>query len=158
MAAIELTSKQRDLIERLGVCHQQQGLPPAESRIMSLLLVADATELTFEQITDTLQISKSATSTALNTLQAVEKVIYSTRPGDRKRYFSSNLLSWKQNCLSGVNKMFAVQQILNEVLELRTPETPEFNTALGELIEFMDYMRTEMPLLFQRWLEQKQNK
>jgi len=152
---LQLTEKQRELIERLGVFSEQDGAPPTEARIMSLLLVADEVELTFDQIRELLNISKSAASTALNTLLATQKIIYKTRPGDRKRYFSSNLLNWEENATMGFKKLLSVNKLLNEILEQRTPETPEFNAGLRNLIDFMDFMKQELPQLFERWQNHK---
>ena len=91
MTNVQLTQEQRELIERMGVFYEQHGIPPMEGRIMSLLIVCDEPELTFDQIRELLGISKSTTSSALNMLLLTQRVIYKTRPGDRKRYFTSNI-------------------------------------------------------------------
>jgi len=152
-----LTDKQKELIERLGVFTEQNGIPPTEARISSLLLVADEVELTFDQIRELLNVSKSAASTALNTLLATQKITYTTRPGDRKRYFSSNLVNWEENASVGFQKMLGVNKLLHEILDQRTPNTPEFNEGLRNLIEFMDFMNTELPQLFEKWRNRKTN-
>ena len=153
-----LTDKQRELIERLGVFHEQHGLPPAEARILSLLIISDETELTFDQIRELLNISKSATSTALNMLMMSQKVVYTTRPGDRKRYFASNIVNWEENASVGFRKMLGVNKLLHEVLDQRTPATPEFNEALRNFIEFLEYMNAELPQLFEKWRNRKHNR
>jgi len=150
-----LTDKQRELIERLGVFSEQEGAPPAEARIMALLLVADEVQLTFDQIRELLNISKSAASTCLNTLLATQKITYTTRPGDRKRYFSSNLLNWEDNATVGFRKLLGVKKLLQEILDERTPDTPEFNEGLRSLIEFMEFMNAELPQLFEKWKNRK---
>ena len=152
-----LTDKQRELIERLGVFHEQHGMPPAEARILSLLIISDATELTFDQIRELLNISKSATSTALNMLMLTQKVTYTTRPGDRKRYFASNIVNWEENASAGFKKMLGVNKLLKEILDQRTPHTPEFNEALRNFIEFLEYMNAELPQLFEKWRNRRHN-
>ncbi len=97
MTNVQLTQEQRELIERMGVFYEQHGIPPMEGRIMSLLIVCDEPELTFDQIRELLGISKSTTSSALNTLLITKRVIYRTKPGDRKRYFASNILQWQES-------------------------------------------------------------
>lgn len=150
-----ITSSQRELIEKLGVMHEQHGLPRAESRILSLLLVCDKLELTFEEIHNTLQLSKSAVSTALNSLLNTHRITYVTKPGDRKRYFTNNIVNWEKMMSGGLSKMLDINTIMREALEQRTKETPEFNDALRRFMEFIEYMNREMPLLLERW--QKQN-
>lgn len=146
-----LTAKQRELVERFGVFNQQQGLPPAESRIIALFLISDEVELTFDQIREELALSKSATSNALHTLSQTGKVIYKTRPGDRKRYFMSNIMSWKESASDSFQKMLSANGLLQEILDQRSASTPEFNTALKDLVDFMEYMNAELPKLFKSW-------
>lgn len=151
MDNIQLTDQQKELIERMGVFYEQHGMPPTEARISSLLVVCDATELTFDQIRELLSISKSATSTALNLLLLTQRVTYKTKPGDRKRYFSSNILHWEEGAGDGFKKMLDVITILKEALEQRTPTTPEFNEQLAKFIAFMEYLNSELPRLFEQW-------
>ncbi|MNJ86358.1 hypothetical protein D3C87_38520 [compost metagenome] len=151
MTNIQLTQEQRELIERMGVFYEQHGVPPMEGRIMSLLIVCDEPELTFDQIRELLGISKSTTSSALNTLMLTKRVIYRTRPGDRKRYFSSNIVQWQESFTENFQKFFEVISITKEALEQRTPNTPDFNRKLAEFIEFIEYLSTEFPRLYLEW-------
>ncbi len=146
-----ITSSQRELVEQIGVMHEQHGLPRAESRVISLLLVSDRLELTFDEIRDTLQLSKSAVSNAINSLLNAQRITYVTKPGDRKRYFTNNIRNWEKDLSSGMNKMLDIITIMREVLKQRTSETPEFNEAIHRFIEFIEYMNREMPLLLERW-------
>src|SRR3954454_17436067 len=85
---IALTDNKLNLIEELGGLYEQGGMQPAAARILSLLLVSDQTELTFEEIYETLNLSKSATSNALNFLLSTGRVEYITHPGEtRPRIF-----------------------------------------------------------------------
>jgi DNA-binding transcriptional regulator GbsR (MarR family) len=81
MAEFKITQGQKELVEKLGVFYEKSGMQPASCRVMALLLVADQTELTFEEIQQSLSISKSATSGAINLLLTVNRVEYITRPG-----------------------------------------------------------------------------
>jgi DNA-binding transcriptional regulator GbsR (MarR family) len=152
---MSLTAKQRELVEKLGVFHQQQGLPPAEGRILALFLVSDEVELTFDRVREELSMSKSATSTALNTLLLTDKLIYKTRPGDRKRYFTSNIIQWQENTSEAFSKLLSVNKLLQEVLELRSDCNPEFNAALQNLIDFLNYLSGELPKLYNSWKDRR---
>lgn len=154
---VQLSVSQRELIERIGVFYEQHGIPPMESRIMALLIVCDQPELTFDQIRELLSISKSATSNALNTLLLTQKIIYKTRPGDRKRYFASNVLQWRDSISESLSKMLGVIDILKEAAAQRTPETPEFNAQFNDLIAFMEYLNAELPRLFAEWNNRNNN-
>lgn len=153
-----ITQAQRELIEKLGVMHEQHGLPRAESRILSMMLIADKLELTFDEICETLQLSKSAVSTALNSLLATHRITYVTKPGDRKRYFTNNIVNWEKMMSLGLSKMLDVNTIMEEALNQRTPETPEFNESMRRFIDFINYMNREMPLLLERWQKERSGK
>jgi len=151
MTNVQLTQAQKELIERMGVFYEQHGIPPMEGRIMSLLIVCDEPELTFDQIRELLVISKSATSSALNMLLLTQRVIYRTRPGDRKRYFTSNIVEWQESFTENFQKFFGVIKIMKEALNQRTPKTPEFNGQMAEFIEFIEYLSIEFPRLYLEW-------
>ena len=155
MKSIHLTQEQRELIERMGVFYEQHGVPPMEGRILSLLVVCDQPELTFDQIRELLGISKSATSTALNMLLLTQRVIYKTKPGDRKRYFFSNIVQWQESFTNNFQKFFDVIKIMKEALAQRTPETPEFNEQMHGFIEFIEYLSVEFPRLYGEWSNRK---
>lgn len=155
---IELGEKQRDVIERMGAFYEQMGMPPTESRIMALLVVCDQTELTFDQIREVLQISKSATSNALNLLLLSQQITYRTKIGERKRYFSSNIIDWEQMIAGEMQRTFKVKSLLQEALELRTKETIRFNDQLRNFIEFIDFIGSKMPELMEQWQDYTKSK
>lgn len=152
---IKLSQEQKELIEKLGVRSERHGLPPAHSRITALLIVSPEPELTFDQIRETLNLSKSATSNALNMLLTAEKIDYITRPGDRKRYFKSKIGSWKNEMRNTFKHFVLMADLFEEALSHRPEETVEFNEKLKEIIDFMRYMEKELPVLFKKWEDSK---
>ena len=139
----------------VGVLVEQGGIQPAAARILSLLIVSDKTELTFEEIYETLNMSKSAASNAINFLISTDRVEYITQPGERRRYFRCKLKSIKDNVQKSLAGMDAVNIVLKKVLDQRPVGTKEFNTNLEELTQFMDFMKQELPVLIQKWEAQK---
>ncbi len=151
MKGIKLTPKQKELIERMGVYGEKGGSAPVPARIMALLLVSDVTELTFEEIYTTLQISKSAASNALNGLMLIERIEYITKPGDRKRYFRSRITQWENDFGKKFTEMLHVSQLMKEILEQRPKNTKEFNSNLEKVISFMEFLQGELPELHKKW-------
>ena len=152
---IDLTEKQKELIERLGVVHEGSGLPPAASRVASLLLVSPVPELTFDAIRESLNLSKSACSNAINLLLTLGKIEYITKHGDRKRYFRNKVASWQKDIKNTFRKMSGTAVIFEEVLAQRPGNTTEFNQSMKELISFMNYLQAELPLLYDKWENSK---
>lgn len=148
---IELTETQRRLVEELGVLYEQGGMQPAAGRILALLVVSDQVELTFEEICETLNISKSAVSNTLNFLINTDRVEYITQPGERKRYFRIKMKSMKDGITKALTGINAINVVLKKVLEQRPHGTREFNENLEELTGFLDFLKEELPLLIEKW-------
>lgn len=151
MDELKISEEQLHLVEKLGVVFEGSGLQPAAARIASLLIVSDRTELTFDEIRAVLNLSKSATSNAINLLIRLNRIDYITKPGDRKRYYKSNITDWKKDMSAKFFEMKSLQDMMREVLRQRTPETPEFNKNLEELISMMEYIFSELPKIFEKW-------
>lgn len=150
MDNIKLSDEKLALIEKLGLIFEQ-GLQPAAARIAALLLVSDKLELTFDEICEMLNLSKSATSNSLNLLLTMNRIEYITKPGDRKRYFRSNLSDWKETMKVKFLDFDKVNKIMREVLSQRPHSTNDFNLKLEEFIQFMEFMNREIPILFKKW-------
>lgn len=152
-----VTDQQKELIEKLGVYLEESGIQPVTARVQALLLIADNTELTFEEIQNTLGISKSSTSGAINMLLTIKRIEYITKPGDRKRYFRSRIRDWQLQFKEKIDGLANIAEIYSEVLEQRSPETTDFNQSLKELIDFLDFFKIEVQGIFERWQEKRQS-
>jgi len=155
---IILTAKQQQLLEKATVVHEKLGYTPAASQVLALLLISDKVELTFDEIRNTLNLSKSATSNSLNALIQIKRIEYITKMGDRKRYFRSLIISWKVKLKEVNYSIFELNSLFKEILCVRSESTLDFNQSLKEIIDFMSYMEVEMPKLFKQWEENKQIK
>ncbi|TVZ27150.1 hypothetical protein JM83_2175 [Gillisia sp. Hel_I_86] len=79
------------LVERLGVhLETRDQLAPVAARILSYIILTGKKGATFEDMVSILCASKSTISTHLNHLQDLNKIIYFTKTGDRKKYFIIN--------------------------------------------------------------------
>jgi DNA-binding transcriptional regulator GbsR (MarR family) len=149
--SVVLSEEKLKLIEELGMHFEKSGTQPAASRIFALLMIADNNELTFEEIYEILNISKSAASNAINLLIDTHRVEYFTRPGERKRYFRCAIKSLNEGVQKTIESMVFFNSILKKVLEQRSNETKEFNKGLEDVISYLDFMRAELPALFEKW-------
>lgn len=156
--AVPLTSQQYELIERMGVLGGEAGLQPSASRIAALLLVCDKTELTFDEIRETLKLSKSATSTGITILLSGNKIEYITKTGDRKRYFRSRINTLEDVFKEEFEKVNIMKNLFHEIKSIRTPETPEFNSKLSDVIDFISFVLEELPRIYEVWETKKRTK
>lgn len=84
----DLAREEQALIEELGVYFEKaEQMSPLSARIFAKLVLKGKEGTSFEELTDSLQASKSSISTNLQLLQQTGNVSYHTYPGDRKRYF-----------------------------------------------------------------------
>jgi len=150
-----LTEKQKELIERFGVLNEKYGLPPAECRVWGLFLVADKVELTFEEIMETLQLSKGGTSNALNRLMVTNHIEYITKLGDKKRYFRCKMNNWTNMTKENFEKFDDLNVILKEILQVRNPKTTAFNKDLKQVTEFLDFVYKELMIAIKKWENKK---
>ena len=147
----KLSQKQKELIESFGVVQEGMGLSPASARVDALLIVADTPELTFDEIRENLELSKSATSNAINNLLMLKRIGYKTKPGDRKRYFHTKLGQWKNSFKDSINALTSYNEVVLQILNNRTNETPEFNSQLKDFTQFIEYYQKESIKLIENW-------
>jgi DNA-binding transcriptional regulator GbsR (MarR family) len=148
---MNLSEKQRELIERIGVFHEHKGMQPLVGRILGLMLVHEEAEVTFEEIVETLGVSKSAVSNALNFLQAKDRIVYSTRPGDRKRYFKLRIQNWREDFERDLVEIAKIKEFIDEVIKERGEQQKEFNSCLRNFSDFIVFFKREIPLLFEKF-------
>jgi DNA-binding transcriptional regulator GbsR (MarR family) len=145
ISKVNLTDEQKQLLERLAVLYEQSGVPPAPAKILALLTVSDVTELSFDQIQDTLEISKSATSQALTQLQTFKQVEYVSRIGDRKRYFKLRTNNWLESIIEKFEHLRLTSEVYCEILKQRPSDTKDFNKALEMKAKLLRFAVDNLP-------------
>lgn len=134
---IKLTREQIELIEQYSALMVQTNLQPAMAKILALLKVADETDLSFNQIQDTLELSKSGTSQAITQLLAINRIEYKTKLGDRRRYFYVPIQNWKETANRHFAGLETYMKLNQKILAQRSKKTKAFNEALNEMTEFL---------------------
>ena len=150
---IALRPHQINLLETLAGVNEKFGLQPAMAKVLALLTVSDETELTFDQIQESLSLSKGATSQAINGLLLLKKIEYKTRIGARKRYFFNRVISWQDLFTETLQRYAELQEVHQQVLNQRPLETVLFNQNIQEMIGFLSLLNREVPALFAQFKE-----
>lgn len=117
-----IQKEREELIELFGVYFQSlYNIPPLASRILGMLIIdGSKSGLTFENLVEKLSASKSSISTNLNLLLKMEKIIYYTIIGDRKKYFKAAPLSER---MSNYLKTIKTEEIIIEKMMLYREKT-----------------------------------
>jgi DNA-binding transcriptional regulator GbsR (MarR family) len=115
--------KTRQLIERIGVLHESEGLPRIAGRIFGLLLVTPG-ECSLDDMAETLGVSKASISTDARRLEQVGIVTRTSRPGDRRDYYAITPNALRQSLETKIRSMRQFQEILRDARTLpdATPE------------------------------------
>src|SRR5664279_2103380 len=98
---------------------EQLDIPRAPAQIAALLLVSEPPDLSFDEIGGQLELSKAAVSTAIQYLEALELVRYTTVPGTRRRHVHLNpaqIVNYLRRRMKFLN---ALKQSLQAVVTLR---------------------------------------
>lgn len=86
-----ICSEKMGLVEKLGVhLEKREHLAPVAARILAYIILTGKKGTTFDEMVSVLCASKSTISTHLNHLQDLKKIVYFTKTGDRKKYFTIN--------------------------------------------------------------------
>lgn len=100
---MDIQQEKADLIEHFGVHFERlYHMPPLASRILGMLIVDGCRAgITFDEILERTQSSKSSVSTNINLLLKMGKITYFTVAGDRRKFFrpapfSERLENYKQ--------------------------------------------------------------
>jgi DNA-binding transcriptional regulator GbsR (MarR family) len=151
-----LSEKQKNLIERIGVFHEHKGMQPLVGRIIGFLLVHEKGEATFDEIIEQLAVSKSAVSNALTFLQAKDRCIYNTHPGDRKRYFALKVGDWREDFERELCNIAEIQKFIDEVLDERKDRNSDFTCRMKDFSNFLAFFKKEIPLMFEKFRRQQE--
>ncbi|MBU3820479.1 transcriptional regulator [Flavobacteriaceae bacterium XHP0103] len=100
------------LVEKLGVfLETKEQLAPVAARILSYIILTGKKGTTFEDLVTILCASKSTISTHLNHLQDLNKIVYFTKVGDRKKYFMMN----PDNIIQSIDNMINTWSVQKEL-------------------------------------------
>ena len=101
----DICQKKMSLVEKLGVhLENREQLAPVAARILAYIILTGKKGTTFEDMVTILCASKSTISTHLNHLQDLNKIVYFTKTGDRKKYFVINKDMVVQHIDNMINK------------------------------------------------------
>lgn len=90
-----MEDEKNELIELFGIHFENlYSISPLGGRILATLVIDGCKSgLTFDELVEKMQASKSSVSTNLNLLLKTNKIEYITLKGDRKKYFKAAPLS-----------------------------------------------------------------
>ncbi|HLS10706.1 MAG TPA: hypothetical protein VK050_00935 [Flavobacteriaceae bacterium] len=141
----EYSVEKKKAVESIGLhIEKRTQIAPLAARIQALMILSSDKGMSFDEIVDFTQASKSSISSNLNLLLQMKSMEYYTIPGDRKRYFRSS----KDYLFLRLEKYL---EMVNEEIQV-TKQINEFNKKHHEVSE-----EDSFGFLFKEFLEQQKN-
>ena len=147
----EKNQEQQLLIEEIGRHFDSEGLQPVAGRILALLMVQDKEEMTFDEIIQALQISKSSASNGLKALELRDVVEYVTYPGDRRRYFRVKIRDIFSMLDEFDRKMKTMKQFNTRIIDLKSDKDSRVSQFLSNFNDMIEYFQTNFKELKQSY-------
>lgn len=159
-----ICSEKKALVEKLGVLIENKDqLAPLAARILSYIILTGRAGTTFEDLVSKLSASKSTISLHLNHLQDLKKIVYFTKLGDRKKYFTMNQDTMIQSIDNMTESWSAQKELHIEIKNYKVKSNlnnPDENSKfdLGfhdDYIEFLDEVTKSVLKLRTKIVEKK---
>lgn len=161
-----ICKKKQELVERLGVfMEQKEQVAPLAARILSYIILTGRVGTTFEDLVRDLNASKSTISTHLNHLSDLRRIVYFTKTGDRKKYYTINDDSIIQS-IDGLMASWVTQKELhieirdykNEINNQNAEGVPKFDLDFHDnYIQFLEEVTKSVSTLKLKIIEQTLN-
>lgn len=132
----ELHNEKEELIEMMGIHLQSlHSISQLCGKIWATLIIeGKSTGLTFDYLLQKLQVSKSSVSTNLNFLLETDRICFSIKEGERKKYFKAHPFSKMLERI--FNNLKFEKKLVDKIIDYRRKEDsiPE-NIKLLENLE-----------------------
>jgi DNA-binding transcriptional regulator GbsR (MarR family) len=145
-------NERANFVEEVGLFMELLGMTRMAGRILGFLMVSDKELVSFDDLVQVLQASKSSISTNLKTLHMVEFIKPVTIPGDRRTYYSLSAdVDWVGMIEKRMKLIQALQQLFEKGLDLRANKKDKPGQWLQKTIEFYKWLAGAMPDLLSQW-------
>jgi DNA-binding transcriptional regulator GbsR (MarR family) len=143
-------------IERFAASLAEAGMTRMPARVFATLLAADEGARTSAELADQLRVSPAAISGAVRYLVQVGLVARDREPGGRRDIYRLYSDVWYEIFARRDQQMTRWVDNMREGVAAVGPGTPA-GRRLTETMGFFDYLRTELPLLIDRWHQQSRD-
>ncbi len=153
------TNERVNFIEETGLLFENLGTTRMAGRILGYLMVSDKEMVSFDELCQVLQASKSSISTNIKALVTLHFVKPHTLSGDRKTYYMlSPELNWVEYLMKRIELLKIMKKLFNKGLELRVNKQDKPAQWLRMSIDFYDWVVREYPKFLKQWEEDHADK
>lgn len=143
----------RKYIEDLALTLTQMGFQRMSARVFAALTVSDSGRMTAAELAEGLGVSPAAISGAVRYLEQVGMVTKERQPGERRDHYRLQDDLWYATFLKRNRMLRMWRDTTAEGLVAVGEDTPA-GRRLSRMVDFLDFMAREIPVLFERWHEE----
>ena len=147
-----MTPGESEFVEEMGRFLASLGMTPMAGRMWGWLLICEPTEQTAADIAEALQASRGAISGTARILANAGLVRRSTRPGDRREYFSAPAEALDSMLMSAASLYRQMRQIAERGLAAIKDRPAKSKARLEEFRDVMGFVEVEVPRVIARFL------
>lgn len=144
----------RRYAENLALTLTQIGLQRMSARVFAALTLSDSGRMTAAELAEWLSVSPAAVSGAVRYLDQVGLVAREREPGERRDHYRILDDFWFATYLKRDRMIRLWRDATFDGISAVGAETPA-GKRLADMADFLDFMVKELPVLFDRWREQR---
>jgi len=141
--------EEKHFVEDIGLFFERMGLTRMAGRVLGVLLISDPAAQSLTEISEALEASKSAISTATRLLVEANLIEQVPSPLPRRDYFRFKPGGWLLFMGQQMRLFSTLHQITERGLALIQSKSPDLQTRLQEAHDLISSLETEYPI----WLE-----
>jgi DNA-binding transcriptional regulator GbsR (MarR family) len=149
-----MTDQESAFVEEMGQVLASYGMTPMAGRMWGWLLLCDPPEQTAAEIAEALQASRGAISGTARILASAGFIRRTTRPGDRREYFSSP----PEALDSMLSNAGVIYRRLREIADhglVAADGRPSAEARMREFRDVVAFIEAELPRLIDRFLRDR---
>ena len=147
-----MTTGESEFVEEMGQFLASLGMTPMAGRMWGWLLICEPAEQTAAEIAEALHASRGAISGTARLLANAGLVRRSTKPGDRKEYFSAPAEALDSMLMSAASLYRQMRRIAERGLTAIEDRPAESKARLEEFRDVMGFVEVEVPRVIARFL------
>jgi DNA-binding transcriptional regulator GbsR (MarR family) len=150
-----MTPGESQFVEEMGQFLGSLGMTPMAGRMWGFLLICDPPEQTAGQIADALHASRGAISGTARLLAGPGLIRRTTRPGDRREYFSAPAEALDSMLASAGAIYRQMREMAERGLAALAGRPPEARARLQEFHDVMTFVEQEVPRVVGEFLRDR---
>lgn len=144
----------KQFIEDAGIIFELIGLPRMAGRIIGLLLLANPSHQSTQDLAEILQASKGSISTNTRLLVQYRLIERVSLPGERRTYYTLAPGAYSELIRIHMQEVTQLKELAESGLDLLEDEAEEHQDRLIHMQSMYAFFEKEYPALIDRWVQE----